>query len=393
MFNTKELKERIQREVDKLSDVIVHISKFLYENPEIGSEEYKAAKLLTSILRENGFLIEKPFLRMATAFKAIYEGADPKPKIALIAEYDALPGLGHACGHNMIAAAAVGAAISICKIISEIKKGTIIVFGTPAEEGIGKYSMSKITMVKCGAFSGVDACMMIHPWNRNSVGDTTLALYELEIEFVGKSAHASAFPHKGINALDATILTFNAINALRQHVTPDVRIHGIISEGGQCLALIPERSSAKFYIRAKDISGLKEVLKKVKNCAKGAALATGSKVKFKTTGKVRENVAPNPILVDLLTKNMKAMGFKLDKPTLWPASTDLGNVSHVVPTACAHIAIAPNEIPVHTKEFKDLAISNEANDVLIKATKMLALTCGDLLVKSEIVNGMKKYIN
>lgn len=382
-------REKVLQEVESIREEILRISRYIYDNPELGSEEHKAARLLSSTLRNYGFSVQENFLGMETAFKATYSGLEPKPRMALLAEYDALPSLGHACGHNLIAATAVGSGIAVSRIVTETKKGTVIVLGTPAEEGMGKDSMSKIAMVKQGVFSDVDLAMMIHPSSRNTVMDTSLALEDLEIEFVGRPAHAAASPEKGINALDAMILTFDGINALRQHVTSDVRVHGIITEGGKHPAIIPEKTVAKFLVRAGNVSRLKTIVERVKSCAKGAAEATGSEVEFRTTGKVREDTMPNPILATLLAKNMGSMGMNVEGPRGTPGSTDFGNVSHAVPSVCASVAIAQPHVAGHTHEFMEASGSDEANEATIRATKAIALTCVDLLTSDKLMNDVK----
>ncbi|HID15178.1 MAG TPA: M20 family peptidase, partial [Candidatus Atribacteria bacterium] len=351
-----DLKSEALNWIEKLRDEILGISKFLYENPELGSEEFKACELLTSILEKHDFSVERGFMNMKTAFKASFKGRKNKPKIAFLAEYDALPEIGHGCGHNIIAATTVGAAIAISKVLPSID-GEVIVIGTPAEEGHGPYGGSKVVMAEKGAFKDIDVVLTMHPLSGGRAGcrQGALAVQSFKIVFRGKTAHASAAPHLGINALNAVMLMFHGIDCLRQHVRKDARIHGIIVKGGEAANVIPDYAEAAITIRAADLKYLNELKEKVFNCAKGAALMTGAKVEIEPIMPLYREKIIYETLAEILEENLKEEGLKLVDPIelikIGPlASTDFGNVTQVVPAISAGIPIMEKRISLHTRE-------------------------------------------
>jgi amidohydrolase len=378
MSDVNELKKRVQAQVESRKDELIKIADTIHANPELGFEEYRASALLAGTLEKYGFVVERGVADLETAFVAHVPGRNERPAVAILAEYDALPGLGHACGHNLIATAALGAGLATKAVLSELD-GTILVIGTPAEEGGG----GKAYMVEAGIFDNVDAAMMVHPSGRNLIGRASLAVYHINIEFFGKAAHASSFPDKGINALDAVILTFNAVNALRQHLRDDARIHGIITHGGDAPNIIPDHTSASLLVRATDTPYAQEVLQKVQACAEAAALATGARVEIKETGPRYDARLPNPTLVGLAKENMEALGLDVILATQDErmGSSDMGNVSQVVPAIHPYIAIGPEELVGHTPEFREAAGSPQGHAGMIAAAKMLAMTVVDLLAE------------
>lgn len=261
------MKNALDKEIESIKKRLWAMSDHLYENPELGDEEFKSMALLTDFLKENDFHVETNIVNRPTAFKATYQSTKPGPTIAYLAEYDALPGIGHGCGHNLIGTMSVGAGIALSKLVSEIG-GTVVVLGTPAEETNG----AKVPMSVEGTFNDIDVAMILHPGDQSYESGDSLAMDAIQFAYTGKPSHAAASPEEGINALDGVIQLFNGINALREHVTTDVRIHGVIPEGGQAANVVPERAVAQFYIRAKERTYLNEVVAKVKNIANGAAL-------------------------------------------------------------------------------------------------------------------------
>ena len=247
------------------------MSDFIYENPELGNEEYKAVEVLTSFLEEHNFKVEREFLDIKTAFRATFESSKPGLTVGYLCEYDALPEIGHGCAHNMIGTMSAGAGVVLSKVIEEIG-GKIIVYGTPAEETNG----AKVFFAEAGVFDELDAAMILHPDAETSRSGTSVALYPLQFTYKGKTAHAASCPHEGINALNSVIQLFNGIDALRQHVTPDVRMHGIITKGGVAANIVPDEAVAQFYFRAAKKETVDELLVKVKKIAEGAALMTGA---------------------------------------------------------------------------------------------------------------------
>ena len=377
MSDIEKLKQRAIAEVDVRRGELIRIADTIHANPELGFEEYEAAALLSGTLEKNGFAVERGVAGMETAFVATLRGQNGGPTVAFLAEYDALAGLGHACGHNIIGTAAVGAGLAMKTVLPELA-GTIHVIGTPAEEGGG----GKAIMVDAGVFTGINVAMMVHPSSRNLLGRLALTAYPISIEFFGKPAHAAGAPDKGINALDAVIQTYNSINALRQHLRDDVRIHGVITHGGDAPNIVPEYAEAQFIVRAADTSYAAEVLEKVRACAEGAALATGARLEFKQRGPRYDARMPNPKLMSLFKKNMEALGLDVEFATgnERMGSSDIGNVSQVIPAIHPYIAIAPEDIAGHTNEFRKASASPAGHEGLINAAKAMAMTAVDLLV-------------
>ncbi|MBS7651588.1 MAG: M20 family metallopeptidase [Candidatus Bathyarchaeia archaeon] len=384
MTNLDHLKRLVSSEVDKLRDRIIWMADTIHENPEIGHQEFKASEILTSALEEGGFEVRLGVAGMRTAFTASKRGRSDRPVVGILCEYDALKGLGHACGHNLIGAGGVGAALALSRVLQDID-GSLMVFGTPAEEGGVENAGGKVIMVE--EFRAADACLIWHPGSRNMASrQSSYAREAIQFEFYGKAAHAGASPWEGVNALNALLLMFRAIDALRQHVRPDVRIHGIIEKGGEAPNIVPDYASAKFYVRAADINYLNEVSEKVKNCARGAALATGAEVKFWNYANTYANTIVNLTLADAIEENMKALGVEVYKPEegrMPPGggSTDVGNVSQVTPICNFYLAIGPETLVGHTPEFRDAARSEKGHEAVIMAAKILAMTALDLYLK------------
>lgn len=263
---TSELSARVLQDAASVQDLVLDISHTIHANPELAFKEYCASALLTETLEAHGFAVERGSGGLETAFTATYRQHDGGPTIALLCEYDALPEIGHACDHNIIAAAPIGAGL-ILRPLFDQHPGTLKIIGTPAEE----YGGGKIKMLRAGVFEGIDVAMMIHPSTRHMTERSSLAFNSLTFEFFGRAAHAAASPHQGINALDAMIMTFNNVNALRQQVREDVRIHGIITDGGTAPNVIPDYTRARFIVRAREVGYLDTVTEQVMNCARGAA--------------------------------------------------------------------------------------------------------------------------
>jgi amidohydrolase len=383
----EDLRGDISRAIDRNERRLIALSHRIHQNPELGFQEIRAAKRLTAELERAGFKINRGVAGLETAFAARFRGKSARPAVAFVAEYDALAGLGHACGHNIIAACAVGAGIGLASVIKELK-GTAVVLGTPAEEGGG----GKIIMLKKGYFRNVDVAMMMHPSNKTFVGRKWLAVTGLKMVFQGKAAHAAASPEKGINALNACIETFNAINALRQHLPEDVRIHGIITDGGQAANIVPERAEAVFYVRTLEQDFLEPLMEKVAQCARGAALSTGAKVKVEEMRLRYDARRTNEPLLALLRKNMKELRLRLDElPERGGlGSSDFGNVTQALPAAHPTIAILPARFAGHSRQFERAAISARGDRAVIRGAKLLALTAFDLITRPELLAEVKR---
>ena len=384
MSNVDNLKTCVVAEVDARRDELIRISDTIHANPELAFQEFEAVATLTSVLEREGFTVQRGVAGLETAFVASYTSQKgDRPVVALLAEYDALAGLGHACGHNIIGTASVGAALAVQSVLDQLP-GTIQAVGTPAEEGGG----GKIIMVEAGVFDGVDVAMMVHPSTRTMTRRTSLACYELKMEFFGQAAHAAASPDKGINALDACILAYNNISALRQQLTDDIRIHGIITHGGLAPNIIPDYTAAKFLVRAAEKDDSLAVLAKVEDCARAGALATGAEIKLTRGEKYYANMIPSTVLADLFDANLTALGREVQLPLSNErmGSTDMGNVSHVVPALHPYVTIAPEEVAGHSPEFRAAAASPEGHAGLLDAAKALAMTAVDLFSNPDLVD-------
>ena len=388
MSNVDKLKSRVAAEIDARRDELIHISDTIHANPELAFEEFESAALLTSVLEQEGFTVHRGVAGLETAFVASYTSQNgDRPVVAVLSEYDALAGLGHACGHNIIGTASVGAALALHPILDQLP-GTIQVIGTPAEEG----GAGKVIMAEAGVFDGVDAAMMVHPSTRTMTRRTSLACFDLTMEFFGQAAHAAGSPDKGINALDACILTYNNVSVLRQQLSDDVRIHGIITHGGSAPNIIPDYTEAKFLVRAEEKDHALAVLDKVKDCARAGALAAGAEVKLTRAEIYYANMVPSTVLADLFDANLTALGreVQLPEPCGRMGSTDMGNVSHVVPALHPYITIAPEEVAGHSPEFRAASASPEGHAGLLDAAKALAMTAIDLFSNPDLVHAARE---
>ncbi|MFX0056167.1 MAG: M20 family metallopeptidase [Candidatus Hermodarchaeota archaeon] len=372
--------------VDENRNLLIDVSEEMYDNPEVAFEEVKASRRLADELKKAGFEVEQGVAGMDTAIRAVHPDKSDGPSIAILAEYDALPEIGHACGHNLIAGAALGACLALGNIKKDLP-GKLIFLGTPAEEDIG----GKIAMVDAGIFKNVDAAMMFHPSSGYTVvGRQGLALTEVKIEFRGKSSHAAASPEKGINALDAVIQTFNGINALRQHIKSMSRIHGVITHGGVKPNIVPDYAAADFYVRAPDDEYCAELVGKVENCAKGAASATGATLNFEIVEPSYQSRKMNKAMGEAWTKNLEAIGEPMTElPEGSGGSSDIGNVSQVVPAIHPYISICDKSVAGHSKEFAEASVSERGNNAMLSAAKALAMTAIDLLTDSELMEQVK----
>ena len=384
-MDVSELKSRVISEIENHRDELKELSLRIHANPETAFQEEKASTWLSDYLREKGFAVEKGIYGLATAFRAGY--GKGKPVIALLAEYDALPKLGHACGHNIIATSAVGAGIAAKLAVDEFG-GTVQVMGTPGEESGG----GKVYMVKGGAFKSVDAAMMIHPAGLNTVTTKFLALQTLKVEFFGKPAHAAAKPEVGINALEAMLMSYAGINSLRQHIRDSARIHGIITDGGDAPNIVPSHTAGHFIVRATEDSYLEELKVRVLNCFIGAATATGAKLKYKWGETRYAPLRSNFVLARMFRKNLQSLGRRvhLVDPRIGIGSSDIGNVSQVIPSIHPLIAIDTARAVTHSPQFAEKAICEAGMRGLFDAAKALAMTVVDLVADPAVLDKARK---
>ena len=372
------LKNEIVTFVERRKGDFCAIADDLFRHPETGLNEVRSSALLTGVLEREGFRVTRGEAGLRTAFRAVCGEGDPV--IALIAEMDALPVMGHACGHNVIAAAAVGAAAALRKFLPP-DAARIVVLGTPAEEiGVGK-----VEMIRHGLFDDVSFALMVHPSSRRYVIKEYLGLAKVRFTFFGKPAHAAAYPEEGINALDAVLQTFNAINALRQQLRQDVRVHGIVTEGGIAPNIIPERAGAYFYVRADDLVELERVKGRVIACAEGAATATGCRLQVEDDPRVLAPLKVNRAFSALYSAQLAYLGLQeSDAPAdKNRGSSDIGNVSQIVPTIHPHVPIGDG-IQIHSEEFARATVSEQGRAAVAEGAAALALTAVELVLRPEM---------
>ncbi|MFQ6860555.1 MAG: M20 family metallopeptidase [Beduini sp.] len=384
-----ELKEYVYTKTEELLDEFKEVNDYIYAHPELGNEEYMSSQYLVDKISQYGFEVTYPYLDLPTAFRAELN-CGKGPKIAFLAEYDALPGYGesgdqtaHACGHNWIAASTYGA----CVVLSQLKdhfNGTIVFIGTPAEETTG----GKCDLVDRGAFDDIDAAFQMHLGAENNLNVVTLAIDSIEFNFEGVAAHAAAYPERGINALDAVQLTYAGINALRQHMQPDARVHGIITNGGQAANTVPNKAQCQFYIRAKKRAYLDELTQKVINCAKGAELMTGAKLSYRHFENSYDDLINHQGLIALAKTTMEDLGVTdfVENDENASGSSDIGNVSHVCPTCYIELNTGANPPAyAHNEDFLNCVSGTLAYQTLAIAVKTMAYTALQVYLDPTII--------
>ncbi|MEG0671386.1 M20 family metallopeptidase [Clostridium sp.] len=377
----KGLKNQIKEEIKILAknnrDKYENISSYIFDNPELAFEEYKAKDILSNCLEDNGFKVARGVGNLETSFDATYSRGEGGMTVAFLAEYDALPGMGHACGHNIIGTSSVGAGIILKDIMEKHNvHGTVKVIGTPAEEKVG----GKILMIKEGIFEGVDAAFILHPADASMPDDISFATINLKFDFYGKASHAAAFPWEGKSALNGVIALFNGVNSMRLHLKDYARVHGIITDGGSMHNIIPEKATAVFNVRALSIEYLNEICEMIKQCAEGAALTTGVKVEITQLDEVYKEVKNDSKLVKIIRNNFDVLGESYIERDLSQGigSTDTGNLTHEIPAIQAYIKLNENAA-THTTEFAEAAGGQEGKEALIKAIQILAMSGLDIL--------------
>ena len=394
MSDLDRLKTHVTDAVDQMAEDLWSLSLQIHANPELAFKEEKAASWLTAFLERQGCRVERGVGGLPTAFRAEVSGAGDGPTIAVMAEYDALPGIGHACGHNVIATAGAGAGAALALVASRLDhgrlpfKGRIEVVGTPAEEG----GAGKVKLLDAGVFKGVDAALMIHPRCGTQVWRPTLGLMKAKVEYFGKAAHAASWPWRGVNALNAVIALFNALDAMRQQLRPDARVHGVITNGGQQPNIIPEYTSADFYLRSLDKTYLQEVRRRFEAAAEGAATATGCRVQVTVDPRIHDPLKPNGPMATLFERNLARIDFPVDPDDgqAGYGSTDAGNVSHAIPTIHPYIRTAPDGVPGHSREFAEHNATPLARAGMVAAAKALALTALDLVADPAALQSAKE---
>ena len=371
------VKEGIAHFVDTHASALLEVSHAIHANPELAFKEYEASALLTRTLEHHKQHVNSKVYGLDTAFEAQIS-VDSGPRIDILAEYDALPGIGHACGHNIIATSALGAFLAL-KSVDASLRGSVRLLGTPAEERGG----GKEVMARNGAFDKTDAAIMMHPAGINLATMPCICVAEVRAVYQGRSAHASAMPHRGVNALDGLLLAYQAISNLRQHIQHTERIHGIITEGGQAPNIVPDRASGEFYVRAANANELEVLKPRVQACFEAGAKGSGSDVET-TWGEVDYlDLNTNWPLAERFQHNAEALGrdfFPYEKlGSAGAGSTDMGNVSHRVPSIHPMLAAAPPNVVIHNPEFEKWAGGEMGDHAALDGAKALAMTALDFL--------------
>ncbi|HLG00595.1 MAG TPA: M20 family metallopeptidase [Acidimicrobiia bacterium] len=376
------LKERAAAAVDAVAPDLVALSHAIHERPELAYEERFAAGALADAIEAHGIDVERSAFGLDTAFVA-RAGGEGGPHVAICCEYDALPGIGHACGHNVIATAGLGAGLALARLAVEAG-GRVSILGTPAEEGGG----GKIQMAERGAFEGVDVAMMVHSAGSDLLAPEMLAMIQLDVRAHGKEAHAAGFPWRGRNALDAIVLGYVGVAALRQHIHPSERVHGIITHGGEASNVVPRVAAARFNVRSSTVDRLERLRARVLACFEGAAAAAGCELEHRFLGPYADLVTNAP-LAAAYRANAEGLGRVFIDPdeVKVPAvgSTDMGNVSQIVPAIHPMIAVAPPNVPLHTEEFASYAVSEQADQGVVDGAKALAMTAIDVWTDPELL--------
>ncbi|HJM89068.1 MAG TPA: M20 family metallopeptidase [Dehalococcoidia bacterium] len=383
MADLEARRETIRRAIDAASDELRVLNLDIHGHPEVRFEEEHAHAALTTFLDEHGFEVVRSAFGLPTAFRAV--AGSGEPTVAIICEYDALPDIGHACGHNLIATAGIAVGLALQEAI-EPGEGTIVVMGSPAEEGGG----GKIAMIDEGAFDGIDLAMMLHPGNRTDTArSSSLANRRLDIDFYGVNAHAAARPWQGVNALDAMVLAFSAIGLLRQQIQPTWRVHGIISNGGEAENIIPGHTSAKMLVRTPLVSERPELEQRVLACFEGAAAQTGARLEYRWDERPYSELQQSPPLAESYEGHFEAMAGEIDRTVAAAASTDMGNVSQVLPSLHPSFKI-PSEFGNHNAGFTEAAGTQEAHELTLRAATALALTALDAYVDPSLIEEAKR---
>jgi amidohydrolase len=375
-------KARLAAAVEAARSEILELSQRIHAHPEPAFEEHRAAAWVAEAVARHGYLVEHPAGSLPTAVRATLRGGagEGGPRIGILAEYDALPGLGHGCGHNTMAASGVGAAIALAELAPELR-GEIVFLGTPAEErGSGKQ-----IMIDDGLFEGLDAALLFHPSDRNRSACALLASVDVEVTFKGLQAHAAADPWMGKNALDALLLLFQAVGLWRQQLRPSSRVHGIVIEGGTAANIIPDRAVGRFMLRSDDQLYYEQMRARFEGLARGAALAADCEVEVIFSGG-SSTMKDNPVLRERFLANMTAVGLsdnEIDYERL--GSSDMGNVSQLLPTIHPELAICDEGTPGHSTDFRDAAATPRADETTLLAAKLVAQTAHELFADEELL--------
>ena len=366
-------KERLAAAINDRRDMLLGLSHRIHAHPEGGFEEHEASAAVAEILASAGFAVEHPAGSLSTAIRARLKGGEPGPRIAILAEYDALRGLGHGCGHNIIASAAVGAVLGLAQLRAELP-GEVVFYGTPAEEDLA----GKQVMLDDGLFAGVDAAMMIHASNMTHVELALLASVDVEVVYTGAQAHAASDPWRGRNALDALLLLFQSVGLWRQQLKPDARVHGIVTDGGTAVNIIPARAAGHFRLRSANQDDHADMEARFRDMAEAAAVAADCEAEIRSFARAM-TMRHNHALGHRFAANLAALGVQEGPVSTRLGSSDIGNVSHSLPTIHPMLGITDEPVPLHSVAFRELAITERGDAAVLVGATALAQTAWDAL--------------
>ncbi len=375
-------KQRVREELSVIRDDLLDLSHRVHANPEIAFQERQASAWTAELLQRHGFSVVRPFGGLETALEARWPGRSPGPVIVFPGEYDALPEIGHGCGHNTMCSSSAGAAIAVARALGHDFDGEVRFIGTPAEEA----GNGKVYLINAGAFKDVSAALQIHPSDRTQTEIRTLAMTEIAVTFHGRAAHAAGDPWNGNNALDALVTLYNSVSQWRQHLRPGERVHGIITHGGAAPNIVPDETAARFYVRSTVDDRIEEMVARFQAMGDAAAMATGCTVTYRSLPEQRSRTMINSHTLGALWEaNLTAAGWKLDEPDESPGSSDMANVSHEVPTIHPFMAVGPMNTPGHSREMAAYAAGPNGDKVVVDAAMILAQTAVDLLANPALV--------
>ncbi|MBC8364472.1 MAG: M20 family metallopeptidase [Actinobacteria bacterium] len=377
----KSAKSRVCAHIDGLADLLLATSHDIHANPELCYEEHHAHRVLTDVLEEQGLTPIRGAYGIETAFEA--RAGTEGPEVAVLCEYDALPGIGHACGHNIIAAAGLGAGLAGAAVAEELG-GRLRIIGTPAEEGGG----GKIRLIDRGAFEGIAAALMVHPSGSEVERITSLAVQQIRVVYRGSAAHAAAAPEQGINALDGAVLGYVNVAALRQHIAPDERIHGIIVDGGQKANIVPERAEAHWYARSPTRGRLDGLKARLLASLEAGAAAAGCDMEHEWIHPSYDDVLDSRPVLDAYLGNARSLGRdpRPDSELAIVGSTDLGNLSYLIPSIHPMIKAAPEHVGIHTLDFAAFAGGPEGDRAVLDGAKAMAMTLVDCWTEPSLLD-------
>ncbi|MBV8303572.1 MAG: M20 family metallopeptidase [Acidimicrobiia bacterium] len=384
-MDVEAVKGRLVGEVDRHAAGLLETSHRIHEHPELLFEERFAADLLCDMLEGAGLDVERGAYGLETAFAA--RAGREGPTVAVLCEYDALPGIGHGCGHNIIATAGLGAGLAAAAVADEVG-GRVVVLGTPAEEGGG----GKIYMGEAGAFDGLDAALMVHPADQDLLEMNVIAIATWEVEYFGQAAHAAAFPHLGRNALDAAVLGYNAVAALRQHIKANERVHGVFTRAGDKANIVPDHTVAEWYVRSGTIASLQPLKERVLACLRAGADAAGCRMEQRATCPEYSDLRTNGPMAELYRANAERVGRApvRGRENGVVGSTDMGNVSYLVPSIHPMIRVAPAGVAIHTKDFAAWARAPEGDRAVLDGAKAMAMTVADLWLRPDVLDAARR---